>query len=113
MLDADEIVYGGFSAGAVVATPSLKGIDCMDTPTQIADGYEPGIIWDGLAPVDFSIVPHYRSDHPETALADRAVARLQALGTRLVALKDGEAIVQNGITPRVCGEGSDLPIGDL
>jgi len=112
MLDADAIVYGGFSAGAIVAAPSLRGIDCMDPPTQIAEGYQPDIVWDALGLVDFSIVPHYRSNHPETALADRAVARLQAMGARFVALADGEAVVQDGTTLQICGEGSDRPIGD-
>lgn len=32
MLAADTIAYGGFSAGAVVATPTLKGIELMDDP---------------------------------------------------------------------------------
>ena len=35
LLDADAIVYGGFSAGAVVAAPSLEGIQLIDDPAEL------------------------------------------------------------------------------
>ena len=93
MLDNDQIVYGGFSAGAVVATPSLRGIELMDDPTELPPGYEPEVIWDGLGLIDHAIVPHYRSPHPEAAAAERAVRHLSARGLRYRALRDGEVIV--------------------
>jgi dipeptidase E len=71
MLDQDEIVYGGFSAGAVVATPTLRGIDLMDSPSALADGYSSEVFWEGLGLVDFSIVPHYMSNHPEAPMAEK------------------------------------------
>ena len=93
MLDNDEIVYGGFSAGAVVAAPSLEGIHLMDDPDEVPHGCDPEIVWDGLGLIDHAIVPHYRSPHPESAAADRAVRHLCARGLRYRALRDGEAIV--------------------
>jgi dipeptidase E len=93
MLDNDEIVYGGFSAGAVVAAPSLEGIHLMDDPDEVPYGYDREIVWDGLGLIDHAIVPHYRSPHPESAAADRAVRHLCGRGLRYRALRDGEAIV--------------------
>jgi dipeptidase E len=93
MLDNDEIVYGGFSAGAVVAAPSLEGIHLMDDPDEVPHGYDREIAWDGLGLIDHAIVPHYRSPHPESAAADRAVRHLCNRGLRYRALRDGEAIV--------------------
>lgn len=93
MLGADEIAYGGFSAGAVVATPTLRGIDLMDEPAQLAEGYSKEPIWEGMGLVDFSIVPHYRSDHPEAPAADKAVAFMEANGMPYKALADGEVYI--------------------
>ena len=93
MLDNDEIVYGGFSAGAVVATPSLEGIHLMDDPDEAPPGYDREIVWDGLGLIDHAIVPHYRSPHPETTSAERAVRHLCGRGLRYRALRDGEVIV--------------------
>lgn len=96
MLDRDEIVYGGFSAGAVVATPTLRGIDIMDEPFRLVEGYNPAVVWDGLNLVDFSIVPHYKSDHPEAALAEKAAEYLAANHMPFKTLRDGQVIVKNG-----------------
>ncbi len=93
MLDRDEIVYGGFSAGAVVAAPGLAGIHLMDDPDDVPAGYDPERVWEGLGLIDHAIVPHYRSPHPETAAAERAVRHLSKQGLRYRALRDGEAIV--------------------
>lgn len=93
MLERDEIVYGGFSAGAVVAAPDLEGIHLMDDPDEVPVGYDPKVVWDGLGLIDHAIVPHYRSPHPESAAADRAVRHLCSRGLRYRALRDGEVIV--------------------
>jgi dipeptidase E len=96
MLDADEIAYGGFSAGSVVATPTLRGIESMDDPAQIADGYPPEAMWDGLSLVDFSIVPHYRSDHPEAEHAESAVNYMRAHNMPFRTLADGDVFIVDG-----------------
>lgn len=93
MLERDEIVYGGFSAGAVVATPTLRGIELMDDPAEVPAGYDPEVVWDGLGLIDHSIVPHFRSPHPESATAERAVRHMMSRGMRYRALRDGEVIV--------------------
>lgn len=93
LLDADTIVYGGFSAGAVVAAPSLEGIHLIDDPAELPTGYSGEVVWDGLGLIDHAIVPHYRSPHPETHAAERAARHLSARGLRYRALRDGEVIV--------------------
>lgn len=93
MLDNDEIVYGGFSAGAVVAAPSLAGIQLMDDADEVPAGYDHEPVWDGLGLIDHAIVPHFRSPHPETAAAERATRHLSGQGLRYRALRDGEVIV--------------------
>ncbi|MFK0163056.1 Type 1 glutamine amidotransferase-like domain-containing protein [Rhizobium sp. NPDC090279] len=105
-LREDAIVYGGFSAGAVVATATLKGIDLMDDPHELVAGYDPTITWEGLGLVDFSIVPHYRSDHGEAEAAERAVAYFEERSLPFRAIRDGDAIVVEGDTISVLSNAS-------
>src|SRR6185436_14132396 len=37
---AGDLVWAGFSAGAIVATTTLRGIDLDDDPNEVPDGYE-------------------------------------------------------------------------
>ena len=41
----------------------------------------------------YAIVPHYRSQHPQTEAAERLVARYRTEGVAYRALRDGQAIV--------------------
>ena len=95
-LARDDLVYGGWSAGACVAGASLRGIDLMDEPEAVAEGYDPAPIYDGLGFVDFVIVPHFASDHPEADAARLAAAWLADRDIAHRTLRDGEAIVRMG-----------------
>lgn len=106
-LAADALVYGGFSAGAVAATPTLRGIELMDDPYGVPAGYDPDIVWEGLNLVDFSIVPHFESDHPESASAKVTTERLTRLGLPYRTLRDGEAIVVDRGKLRLVGGNND------
>ena len=97
-------MWSGFSAGAVVAAPTLAGIDLVDDPNVVPDGYEgTELVWDGLNFVSYSIAPHYRSDHPESGIIDDVVARFERDGMPYRALRDGEAIVIRGGDEQVVG----------
>jgi dipeptidase E len=58
LIENDKLVYGGSSAGAILATPSLHGVEFGDDPKNIPEDYNEQIIWDGLNFVPFHIVPH-------------------------------------------------------
>ncbi|WP_340645708.1 Type 1 glutamine amidotransferase-like domain-containing protein [Phenylobacterium sp.] len=90
---AGTLIYGGWSAGSVVAGPSLRGIELMDDPGVVVDGYVPEPFWDGLGLVDYSIVPHFQSAHAEAQAAARTVAWMTEKGLSFRALRDGEAII--------------------
>jgi dipeptidase E len=88
------MVYGGWSAGAAVAGRTLRGIDLMDDPTVVVGGYMTEPTWDGLGLVDYAIVPHFESEHPEAEAAQRAHAYMTANGIAHRTLRDGEVIVE-------------------
>lgn len=93
LVNENNLVYGGFSAGAVVATKTLRGIDLVDDPNSVPEGYPQNVIWEGLGFVDFSIAPHYRSDHPESESIEKVVEYFQTNSMPYKALSDGEALV--------------------
>lgn len=96
LLDRDALVYGGFSAGAIVAGPTLRGLDLMDDPNIVVVGYPKDTVWDGLRLFDKSIVPHAMSDHPESPMADLAADHLVENEIPFTALHDGQVIVVDG-----------------
>ena len=100
-LEADTITYGGYAAGAIVAGPSLRGMELMDDPLELPEGYDEALIWDGLGLTPFVIVPHYRSRHPEAASAEKVVSYMRARRTRYRTLSDGEVIVRVGNLERL------------
>lgn len=93
MLAKDEIVYGGYSAGVVILAPSMKGLEIVDDPDIVPDGYSPEFNWHGLGLVNYSIAVHYRSDHPESAEVEKEVEYLEKNKIPYKTLKDGEVII--------------------
>lgn len=61
-----------------------------------AEGYRSDGVLEGLGLVDFRIVPHFGSDHPEAAAAGRVQATLAAKGLAHRTLRDDEALVVRG-----------------
>lgn len=96
LLEADEIVYGGYSAGIDMLVPSLHGVELVDDPHVVPEGYDPEIIWDCLGILPYVVAPHYKSDHPESADIDKSVEYLIDNHILFKALRDGEVIVVDG-----------------
>ncbi len=96
LLEKDEIVYGGFSAAVVILSPSLEGLEIVDDPIEVSEGYEPEALWDGLGLIDFSVAVHYDSDHPESALMDQEIEYYKKHNIPYKTLRDGEVLIKNG-----------------
>jgi dipeptidase E len=97
LLAADALVYAGYSAGACVLAPSLRGLELVDDADAVPRVYGSPPLWDGLALLGEAFVPHYRSPgHPETAAMELVVARYRAEGVAYRTLHDGQALVVNG-----------------
>lgn len=91
-LHRPEFTYGGYSAGACVAGPDLQGINLIDDPTVLPEGYPPTTAPECLRLVPYRIVPHWRSGHHEAEGAERAAAHLAESGLPHRCLRDGEAV---------------------
>lgn len=97
-LEADSIVYAGYSAGACVLAPSLRGFELCD-PVGEVDGE---VVWDGLGLIDEAIVPHLDSpDHPETNLVRPIADLYRRTGVPHLTLRDGQALLVTGTSRQV------------
>jgi dipeptidase E len=94
-LNENRIVYGGYSAGACVVGPDLDGCHLIDEPDAVADGYSADVRPHALGWVPWRIVPHWRSEHEESPLAELAVAHLLEAGLPFQTLRDGQAFIVN------------------
>jgi dipeptidase E len=96
LLGRDNLIYAGDGAGAVVAGPTLRGVELVDDPFEVPDGYDEYLVWGGLGLTRFTIVPHFRSNHPESAGAEKLVNYLRARRLPYRGLSDGEVVVAVG-----------------
>ncbi|MEV6010561.1 Type 1 glutamine amidotransferase-like domain-containing protein [Streptomyces sp. NPDC051976] len=97
LLRQDALVYAGYSAGACVLAPSLRGLEHCDDSEAVPRTHGDPVVWDGLGVLDYAVVPHVDSPgHPESAALDAVAATYRANGTAHRALRDGQAIVVDG-----------------
>lgn len=93
LLEKDDILYGGYSAGICVLGKSLRGLELVDDANVKVNGDYIDTIWDGVGILDYTIIPHYRSDHLESAAADKVVEYMTKNKISFKTLRDGEVIV--------------------
>ncbi|MFJ3581783.1 Type 1 glutamine amidotransferase-like domain-containing protein [Streptomyces sp. NPDC090127] len=102
LVQRDALVYAGYSAGACVLAPALHGLEPCDDPDAVATAYHASTRWDGLALLDYVVVPHIDSPgHPETEILGTVAAHYRARGVAHRTLRDGQAIVITGQDTRV------------
>lgn len=99
----EEIVYGGYSAGSCVLSPSLRGIELVDDSTAVEQVYGKEVVWEGLGLIPFSIAPHYHSEHPEAEAIEKVVTFFEQENIPYKAVRDGQAIVFNGSEEKLIG----------
>jgi dipeptidase E len=90
-----NFIYAGYSAGICVLSPTLQGIEFVDDPNIVPKGYKAEIIWDGLNIINDILVPHYRSDHPESAMVEKEAEYYTKNKINFTTLRDGEVIIKS------------------
>jgi len=89
-------VYGGNSAGALVAGESIGGIDLESAdPPEFAEE----VIEEGLSLVPYIVVPHV--DNAEFTEVMKVVTKRQDRAEKFIELKDSQAVVFDGNEHRV------------
>lgn len=88
-----DLVYGGYSAGVCVLSPELRGLELVDDPNNVPEGYKRDIEWTGIGLINWSFAPHYMSQHPEAEAVSKLVEYFNNKGIEFKALSDGEVII--------------------
>jgi len=101
LLEQDRIVYAGFSAAAVIASSTLRALERVSDPTEVPPGYDLAVVWDGLQLLPFSLVVHFESDHPASALVGDEIDFYKRHQMPYQTLRDGEAYVVDGARSEV------------
>lgn len=92
-VDSEDFLYGGYSAGMCVLAPDLKALRQVDDPTRTPYDKSKEVIWEGLGILDYIILPHFKSDHAESADIDKAVEFCKENNVPFKTLRDGEVII--------------------
>ncbi len=93
LLKRDDFVYAGYSAGICVLASNFKALQQVDDPNDHPYPEQKDTIWEGLGFLDYVILPHYKSDHPESADIDKEVEFAKKNNIPFKTLKDGEVII--------------------
>jgi dipeptidase E len=90
----EDFVYAGYSAAGCVLSPTLDGYDIVDDPKDLPYRECRKVIREGLSIIDFTFLPHFESDHPESSDIGREVAYCEENGMPYKTLRDGEVFLR-------------------
>lgn len=93
LLEREDFLYAGYSAGICILAPSLESLQTVDDPNDFPYEAITETIWEGLGFLDYMILPHYDSDHPESADIDKEIEYCVKNKILFKALRDGEVII--------------------
>ncbi len=91
LINDDNYLYTGYSAGGCILSKDLKIYDLIDTPL---DFYNKGIIYDGLGLIDYVFIPHYQSNYHKVHLIHETVDICKNNNINFKALRDGEVTIE-------------------
>jgi dipeptidase E len=80
------LTYGGASAGAIIAGPTLHGAEYADDPNDA-----PEVIWDAMELVDFCVVPHWGMEKYASVL-DKIQATQAQYVSQIITLTNDQAL---------------------
>lgn len=92
LLPRPDFLYGGYSAGGCVLCSDLSGYSIVDNPDDHPYPEIQETIWTGLGILPFVFLPHYDSDHPESADVGREIEQCIRRKTLFRAYRDGEVL---------------------
>lgn len=93
MKNRKDFVYSAESAGVCVLAPNIESVKFVDDAKDFPYKGLEKVIFKGLAMLDYLIIPHYKSDHPESADTDKEVEYCKKHKIAFKTLRDGEVII--------------------
>ena len=93
LLKKEDFVYSGYSAGICVLSRDFGALQIVDDPSDLPYKEIRKPILKGLGYLEYIILPHYKSDHPESADIDKEVDFCVKNKLPFKTLRDGEVII--------------------
>ena len=93
LLPQTDFFYGGYSAGCCVLSPDLHCLAIVDDPNDFPYESVSETIWEGLGILDFAFMPHYDSDHHESADIEKEIGFCIRNKILFRAFRDGEVLI--------------------
>jgi dipeptidase E len=90
---SNDFVYAGYSAALCVLAPDFKGLQIVDDPSELPYKEIKKQMWQGLNFFDYILLPHYKSNHPESEDIDKEVEFCKQNNIKFKTLSDGEVII--------------------
>jgi|SRR3989344_905183 len=90
--DDSEFLYAGYSAAGCVLAPNLRAYEIVDKVDMPYDEQKE-VIWNGLGFVDYALMPHWNSDHPESADIEKEIEYCEQNNIPYKAIRDGEVVI--------------------
>lgn len=88
-----DFLYSGYSAAGCVLSLSLKPYEIVDDATDTPYIELKEVLWDGLGFINYAFLPHWQSDHPESAGVEKEIEFCKLKNIPYKALRDGEVII--------------------
>lgn len=88
-----DFLYAGYSAGGCVLAPSFRNYSIVDNSNDFPYEEIQETIWDGLGLVDFALMPHFESEHPESQDVGKEIELCKKHNIPYKAIRDGEVII--------------------
>jgi dipeptidase E len=89
----EDFLYAGYSAGICILSRSLQYLHLVDDPHDFPYPNCRETLWKGLGLLDYALLPHYNSDHPESEAIGRTATYCIEQKLLFKALRDGEVLV--------------------
>ena len=93
LLTRDDLIYGGYSAAGCVLAETLRGLEFVDDAQVFPYPECQETIWDGIGIINYSFVPHYDSNHKESAAMNDVIKFMIDNKIPFKALRDGEVLI--------------------
>lgn len=89
----ENFLYGAYSAGVCVLSPTLDGYQIVDNATDTPYEGLKTVLWDGLGLIDYTFLPHYQSGHKESDDIEKELQYCIEKRLPYKTLRDGEVII--------------------
>ncbi len=93
--EKNDFVYGGYSAAGCVLSKKLDAYAIVDDANDFPYFEIQETIWEGIGLIDFVLLPHFDSDHPESSDINKELQYCMEHQLSYKTLRDGDVLIMS------------------